>query len=234
MRMTIILAGLMATAFHSPLIAASLDQQSGWAAWSNSIKLSDRWSLISDVQLRSNDGWERPRNFIGRAGASYALTPTLSLAAGYAYIDTYTPDSPTLTENRTWQQLLLVQKIGGNPLTHRLRLEQRFIERATGGDVYSDRLRYFARLQVPLQASGSKPFSHGYYAAFQNEVLLHLSGRSDLNGQLFDQNRAYAGIGFRISPRADVEVGYLNQHLNGRTRDTDNHVVQFSLFTRFL
>jgi len=232
MRTPIILGGLIAATVHSPLLAGSLDQQSGWAAWFNNAKLSERWSLVSDVQVRSNDGWEQPRNLIGRAGASYALSPSFNATAGYAYIETYSPDAPTLIEHRTWQQLLLQQKIDGNPLTHRLRLEQRFIERAAGGDLYSDRLRYFVRLQVPLAAAEGKNFTGGLYAAFQNEVFLHLTARSELNGQWFDQNRAYAGLGFRISRQVDVEVGYLNQHLNGRSRDTDNQVVQFSLHTR--
>lgn len=233
MRLTALLAGLLATAVHPPLLASSLDQQLGWGAWFNSTKLSDRWTLLSDVQLRSSDGWEDVRNLIGRAGASYAITPSLSLAAGYAYIDTFTPAAPTRTEHRSWQQLVLQQKPAGLALTHRLRLEQRFIERASGDDLYSDRLRYFLRLQVPLASNGGQPFVRGTYLAFQNEVFLHLTAGSRLNGQRFDQNRAYAALGLRLNPTLDVEAGYLNQHLKGRSRDTDNHVVQLALYTRF-
>ena len=233
MRNLIALGSLLVISLHHPAAASTLDQQMGWGAWFNTAKLSERWSLVSDTQLRSSDGWERPRNLILRGGASYAFAPAVSLAAGYAYIDTYTPKAPALTEHRSWQQLVFQQKPAGLPLTHRLRLEQRFIERASGDDLYSDRLRYFARLQIPMADSGKAGFARGSYVALQNEVFLHLSARSKLNGRLFDQNRAYAGVGFRVSPQLDVEAGYLNQLLNGRGVDTENHVVLLSLYSRF-
>lgn len=233
MRLKILAVAALAAAAPAPLLADSLDQHSGWAAWFNTTKLSERWSLVSDVQLRSSDGWEQVRNVIGRAGASYALTPSLSLAAGYARIDTHSPDVPRLTEDRLWQQATLRQTLGPYPLTHRLRLEQRFIERTAGDTLYSDRLRYSLRLQLPFATPEGQPFARGPYAALQNEVFVHLSHRNALNGQWFDQNRAYAGLGYRLNAGLDLEAGYLNQHLNGRTRDTDNHVALFSVYTRF-
>lgn len=225
-------AGFFALLCHTPSYAGSLDQQSGWAAWFNTTKFSERWSLVSDAQLRSSDGWEEPRNLLLRAGGSYAISPQLSLVAGYAYIDTYSPTAPTLTEHRSWQQLVAQQRVLGYPLTHRLRLEQRFIERVGTKDLYSDRLRYFLRLVAPIEVAAPGGFVRGSYLALQNELFLHLTARSELNGRLFDQNRLYGGLGYRISPRLDVELGYLNQRLEGRVQDTDNHVVQFSLHTR--
>ena len=111
-------------------------------------------------------------------------------------------------------------------------MEQRFIERVTGENVYSDRLRYFVRLQVPLGKKAGQPFTRGKYLAVQNEVFLNVSGRRNLNGQLLDQNRAYLGFGQRLSAKADIEIGYLNQQVNGRSRDTQNHVIQLAVFTR--
>ena len=66
----------------------------------------------------------------------------------------------------------------------------------------------------------------------QNEVFVNLTGRSDLNGQWFDQNRAYVAFGRRLSAKLDFVVGYLNQFINGRSSDTLNHVIQFALYTR--
>ena len=217
---------------HAPLRAETLDIQTGWAAWINSVKLSDRWGLVSDVQLRTSDDWENLRTLIVRPGVSYFVDKNNALSGGYAYIATYSPTARNLSEHRSWQQFVAQRKLGDLPLTHRLRLEQRFIERASGGDVYSDRLRYFGRLLVPLNASGGSPFTQGNYIAVQNEVFVNLSGRGDLNGQWFDQNRAYVALGRRLSPKLDFEVGYLNQFINGRSSDTLNHVVQFALYTR--
>lgn len=223
---------VLALSTHAPLHAATLDTQTGWAAWINSVKLSEHWGLVSDVQLRSSDDWEDLRTLIVRPGVSYFLDKNNSVTAGYAYIGTYSPTVRNLTEHRSWQQFVAQRKLGDFPLTHRLRLEQRFIERASGGDVYSDRLRYFGRLLVPLKASGGTPFTQGNYLAVQNEVFLNLTGRGDLNRQLLDQNRAYVAFGRRLSAKLDFEVGYLNQFINGRSSDTLNHVIQFALYTR--
>lgn len=225
-------AAMLAATVHAPLHAAD-EQQAGWAAWFNSVSLDSRWSLASDLQLRSNDGWRELRNVLARGAVSYSLDGTISVAAGYAYITTSTPGVRDLVEQRSWQQVLVQQRLAGFPLSHRLRLEQRWIERAAGGDLYSDRLRYFMRLQVPFDGAGSAAFSHGAYGALQNEVFLHLTNRDDLNGKLLDQNRAYAGLGWRFGPRADLELGYLQQYLVGRGTDTQNHVVQLALYSRF-
>ena len=223
--------GLLALS-HAPLHAQTIETQTGWAMWANSVKLNDRWGLISDVQVRSSDDWKDVRNLIIRPGISYFLDAQNTLSAGYAFIRTYSPTAPDITEHRTWQQLVSNKKFRGNPLTHRLRLEQRFIERVTGENVYSDRLRYFVRLQVPLGKKAGQPFTRGKYLAVQNEVFLNVSGRRNLNGQLLDQNRAYLGFGQRLSAKADIEIGYLNQQVNGRSRDTQNHVIQLAVFTR--
>lgn len=223
---------VFALAFHAPLHASD-DLQTGWAAWFNSAKISERWTLSSDVQWRGGDDWEYLRNIVARAGLSYALDDRRALAGGYAWIPTYTPGAPDLTEHRIWQQFVTQGRFAGYPLTQRLRLEQRFIERRVGDDIYSDRLRYYARLMLPFAGPQSAAFTQGYYAAVQVEVFLHLSGREDLNGKVFDQSRTYAGLGWRASPAFDIEVGYMNQFIKGLSADTHNHAIQFALHTRF-
>lgn len=221
----------VATVFSPRLLAQADDIQTGWAAWFNTTTLSERWSLVSDVQARSDDDAERLQNFLARGGVSYAPAKGITLAAGYAYIETNFSRGPTATEQRGWQQLVIQERYSTVLLVQRLRLEQRFLERQDGTDFYSDRLRYFVRGQLPLD--GDTSFGRGTYAAVQNETFLNLSNRDDLNGVLFDQNRAYLGIGWRFSPSLDLEIGYLNQFIERRGLDTMNHVLQLSAYTRF-
>lgn len=222
---------LAAMVLSNPRAAQADDIQTGWAAWFNTTKLSQGWTLTSDVQLRSSDDWEDVRNVLLRAGLTRAWGPNATLTGGYAYIDTLNAPGPDLTEHRFWQQLVLNRKFAGNPLTHRFRLEQRFIDRPGGADFYSDRVRYFTRLIVPFAKRDDGSFT-GTFVALQNEVFLNLSNRERLNGKLFDQNRAYVAIGRRIDAGLDLEIGYMNQYLAGRTRDTDNHVIQLAVYTR--
>lgn len=212
--------------------AATENLQTAWAGWFNSSVIAGRWQGLSDVQLRSSDDLHSLRNLLIRGGVGYSLTEQLEIATGYAYVSTSTHGRPDLAEHRGWQQVVGRQRIGQTQLAGRMRLEQRFIETAGSGDVYADRLRLMVRQQRSLAADhrGSSPSPA--YLVLQNELFLNLSGRGNLNGQSFDQNRAYIGAGYRLSTGIDVEVGYLNQFVAGRQRDTYNHVIQLSLHTR--
>jgi hypothetical protein len=119
-------------------------------------------------------------------------------------------------------------------LTHRLRLEQRFIPRhhaegnalVQNGHHQANRLRYFARAIVPLS-------KQGWFAAVQNEVFVNVGNTSMVNGKFFDQNRAYIAAGYRLSKQFDMEVGYMNQYISGAgANSTNNHIVQVATYVR--
>ncbi len=218
---------LLSARAESPIV-----QQTGWGAWFNNAAINDDIGIVSDVQLRSQDEWAGPRTLLIRPGLSWYVQPGQTLSAGYAYIDTFNRDAEDAVEHRIWQQWVSSYRLQRVNVSQRLRLEQRFIGRPGAPDVYSDRFRWFARAQLPLNA-GSGTFTQGAFLAFQNEAMVNLSGRDALNAPLFDQNRAYVAFGWRLNRTADVEIGYLNQWINGKNRDTVNHVLQVALYTFF-
>lgn len=213
-----------------PLRAAD-HEQSGWLAWFNTVAFNERLGLISDVQLRSRDDWEGPRNLLVRPGLSWRVAPNHALMGGYAYIGTYNAGRPDATEHRFWQQYVYSHRVARASVAQRFRLEQRLIGRPGAPDVYSDRLRWFTRAVIPLDGGGA--FRRGGFMAVQNEVFLGLSGRDDLNGRVFDQNRAYVAFGWRDGNGRDYEIGYLNQWINTRGGDVINHIAQFAIYTHF-
>lgn len=206
-------------------------QATGWAGWFSNARFGERFGLTSDIQLRSQDQWEGPRNLLIRPGLSWFAAPGHTFSAGYAYIGSYSRSTADATEHRIWQQYVSSYALGAASVAQRLRLEQRFIGRPGAADVYANRFRWFSRVQIPLD--GALPFRRGSFVALQNEAMVNLSHRDRLNGQLFDQNRAYVALGWRYSPDTDIEIGYLNQWINGRDRDTVNHVLQVALYTWF-
>lgn len=210
-------------------------EQSAWLAWFNSAKLSDKWGLHLDAQLRSSDDIKYAKNLLVRPGLTYFIDSKQNLTAGYAYVATFdNPDISTdknLTEHRIWEQYVRTYKIKNMPVTHRFRLEQRFIERPSE-DVFSQRLRYFARMIIPI-TKDSTAFTKGLFVGLQNEIFLNLQNKNKLNGHLFDQNRAYLSLGYRLSKKIDIEAGYLNQAIKGASSNTVNHVGQIALYTRF-
>lgn len=208
-------------------------QQMGWSGWFNSHRLSEHWGYVSDVQLRSSDGWEEAQNVLLRPGVSYFLDNRNNFTLGYAWIATLNNPGDNLVEHRIWQQYIHTQSWRRAALTHRFRLEQRFVEPQNGGDrLFSQRLRYFLRSVVPVKSQGSS-FTSGPFIALQNELFFNIQHDENVNGKLFDQNRLLLAAGYRISSRYDLELGYLNQFVNGRVNDTMNHIVQFALYSRF-
>ena len=210
-------------------------EHSGWIASFNSVKLSKKWGLHFDAQLRSADELKYAKTLLLRPGLTYFINDKQNVTAGYAFVQTFSdPDLATaknLTEHRLWEQFIVTHKVKNVALAHRFRLEQRFIERPLN-DVFSQRLRYFVRSVFPL-TKVTTSFSKGPFVALQNEVFLTIQNKDKLNNSVFDQNRAYVSLGYRWSKRFDMELGYLNQYVNGSSTNLTNHVAQVAVYTRF-
>lgn len=225
-------------------------QLTGWLADFNTFKINTRLSIHSDFQLRSSDQLEHVQTLLLRAGLNYHANKKLVLTGGYAYIHNrriIAGKSGYAPEHRIWEQLLFTHplSIGSGihakkgTLAHRLRLEQRFIikselrngEWQNDGNLYANRLRYFIRDVTPLipwSANGKAPF-----LALQNEVFVNIGDKSAVNGEFFDQNRAYIALGYRFHKKFDAEMGYMNQYINGRGKAfTNNHIVQVATYVR--
>jgi hypothetical protein len=217
--------------------AQTVNQTSGWLFLLNNTKISDKWGAYLDVQLRSADKVDYLRNFLFRPGITYYLNSKSEVTLGYLLNETHTrlegTSDNTLTEHRIWEQYIYKQKFNTLSLSHRFRLEQRFIERNNvSSDLFAQRFRYFFRFILPLQ-KGKQNFETGPFAALQNEVFLNLQHKDQLNGKIFDQNRAYFALGYRFSKKFDLEAGYLNQAIKGTSVNTSNNVIQLAVYTRF-
>jgi hypothetical protein len=214
----------------------------GWFATNNMFKLNKSLSVHLDVQARSTNQLDHLATFIFRPGLNWHFHKDFIATIGYAFISNrrnlgavtgYAP------EQRIWQQLIFNHTPGFVPIQHRLRLEQRFIGKfhlenggfTNEGNDFANRLRYFTRAIIPL--NGSKPFARGVFAAVQNEVFLNLGNKSAVNGRFFDQNRLYLAAGYRVSPKFDLEAGYLNQYVAGRNKNISRaHIVQLATYLR--
>jgi hypothetical protein len=230
----LLFAGLLVGSFS--VKAQYTNQHSGWLAWFNTMKLSPKVGLSFDGQLRSADRLSSVKNVLIRPGFTYFFDNTKNATLGYAFILTnqdpvlFTNDH--LIEHRIWQQFIYNAQLGKIPLVNRFRLEQRFIE-LNSSNVFSQRFRYFIRSVIPVQKQNAKPFSKGMFIALQNEIFLNIQNKEQLNNKFFDQNRAYLASGYRVNSTLDLEAGYLNQYLKGKTNTTSNHVIQLALYTRF-
>jgi Protein of unknown function (DUF2490) len=227
----------------SPMYSRGQTQFSGWLASFNTIKVNKKFGVAADAQLRSADQLKHVQILLIRPGVNFMLTKQLTLSAGYAYVQNRRvvgSISGYAVEHRSWEQLLFTHKLSVLSVTHRLRLEQRFIPRVAvvnneirkSGTLHANRVRYFIRNLLPLNTRQT-PFTRGLFAALQNEVFLNIGNKANVNGKTFDQNRLYLAMGYRINKRFDLETGYLNQYIQGSSAaGTRNHVVQLATYLR--
>ena len=122
------------------------------------------------------------------------------------YLDNNT-DKVSVNEHRIFQQFTSKQKIGIVSLNHLYRFEQRFVQ-----SDFKMRLRYFLALNIPL----TKKENNKLYFSAYNEIFLNTEPA------VFDRNRLYGGIGYRINKNIKLEVGYMNQFFEKYSRDQLN------------
>lgn len=233
------------------LFSFSQSIHTGWIASFNTFTTSKNTSIHFDAQFRSADEWKHMQTLLLRPGINRKVSDRTLASMGYAYIGNRRtisiPDDLTGTrtlsgvvpEHRIWQQLIYTHPLAHTTLAHRFRLEQRFLgtsaikgeDWVNEGNVYANRIRYFFRTILPL--TSNKPFKNGIFTAIQNEVLFNVGNNTHVNGKAFDQNRAYLAAGYRVNPRFDLELGYMNQYIQGRGKTfTNNHVLQLACYTR--
>ncbi|OIN60495.1 hypothetical protein BLX24_04015 [Arsenicibacter rosenii] len=158
---------------------------------------------------------------LARAGIQYSLTDHIKTSAGYTLLLGFPygrfPESEAGVpnpEHRMYQDIDLEQTTGRLQLTHRFRLEQRWMSTwpDTGGDQspgwqYQNRARYRIRGALPL-GQPTMDEANWYLTAY-DELFIGFGPNVQLD--IFDQNRIFLGLGYRFSPSFRLEAGFLNQ-----------------------
>ncbi len=206
-RSLVLLAGLLL--FSSPALAQDADR-APFGAWyvvsANTRFAGTPWGLQGEVQLRNHAVFSDLQQALARGGVEAHLadgSATFVLSYGYLYSEAEgTPDLP-FYEHRVHQEVSLRQQVWRLRVGHRFRFEERFVE---GSDAQG-RYRYALSATLPLTTREMQDGT--FYAAASNEVFLRGFGRGDR--PVFDRDRVYGALGYRVSPVVSVQAGYLDQ-----------------------
>jgi hypothetical protein len=192
--------------------------------WGNAA--GERLRLMFDSPNRFGGDSRKYSQGVWRAGLGYIINANWSVAAGYGYSHTDVPYTRIpFGEHRAFQQVVWSGRSGRFALGSRHRLEERSPE--TGDDL-GLRSRHQFRISHPI--TGVSWLSWVIW----DEVFLNLN-QTDYGAERgVDQNRAFAGIGWKASETLRGEIGYLQQ-LNHRPNAADrvNHVLAFSVAVSF-
>jgi hypothetical protein len=194
----------------------------GWLTNTTTVRLHERWSLHVEYQFRRDNYLADWQQSLLRTGINYHLNDKVTLRVGYAWIETMPyGDFPIqaagrqFTEHRLYQVATVQNPLGRLGLSHRFMSEQRWVTRynlSTSGrapeeTVFQNRLRYMARLQMPL----TKPTmgDRTVYAAAYDEIFLGFG--ENVSENVFDQNRLALLLGYQFSPLFRIEGGFFQQ-----------------------
>ncbi len=218
------------------------NNHSAWLMYFGDHKLSDKWGIHLEAQLRRSDWVSGPQQLLLRTGLNYHFNPQVFATVGYCFVETSPygdfPVKADFPENRIWEQLQMKSQQGRFEFVNRLRLEQRFVKSSVATDtdpgkfepgdaIYSNRFRLLNRVSIPFKGEtiGVKTF----YFTVYDEV--HFSFGKNVAANALDQNRAYAAIGYKLPKVGRLELGYLYQTINkadGIKRER-NHTLQVGL-----
>ncbi len=182
-----------------------------WLVYSGNQMLSPRTNWWNEVQYRNYNAIGDLQQLLLRTGFGYNLSENNNnILVGYAYVysENYILDSDRKTsseEHRIYQQFLTRQNFKRLSLSHRYRIEERFMNNDT-----EVRFRYAISLSIPItKASLSKG---ALYGIFTDEIFIHA------NGPAFDRNRLYTGIGYVFHKNFRAEAGFMIQTLEPSER----------------
>lgn len=228
----------MATTCISLSISAQNDRvddfnNTNWLQTFHTINLNKKWSLHLEYQWRREDGLKYWQQSLLRAGANYKLNDQVTVHTGYAWVETYPygdypiANNGTFSEHRVYEQLNLRQPAGKGLFTHRFRIEQRWLERLIPGVnglvkdwFFLHRFRYQFRTQYPFYTKGDKQF----YGAAADEIFI--GAGKNLGTNIFDQNRLFILLGYRLNKKISIEAGYMNQTLQQGRRINNSTIMQ--------
>lgn len=195
----------------------------GWFNYNGTFKISPKFGVHTEYQWRRAEYVTNWQQGLLRLGLNYQANSAVQLRLGYAWIETY-PYSNTpingfgknFTEHRIFQMATLTNKISKIDISHRFMLEQRWIGRYSSANlttedsyVFLNRMRYMLRLQMPL--IGNSIGNKTPYCAMYNEIFIGFG--TNVNENIFDQNRLGLLLGYKFNNQVRVEAGYLNQTL---------------------
>lgn len=181
------------------------------------------WSL--DIHPRWREEGRHFDTLILRPSLIYKITPKTSIWTGYDTINNHPAGQSSFQENRLWEQVMhQFEPFGALTLTVRTRFEQR--DREDYSDI-AHRLRQMVRATTPSNLHQQLSW------VVWDELFINLNQTDWGVMRGTDQNRLFLGANWKFDELSNLEVGYINQYVNGKTIDRENHIISSTIRFNF-
>jgi hypothetical protein len=212
MKLRIILFIISLVLAQNPLKAQENGEEKfgSWFMYFGTLRISDPFSIHTEVQYRTYDIGSNFNQLLLRAGLNFHFLENAMATIGYGNIPTdgtYADlnGEKNSKEHRIYEQLAFQNNLGKVTFSHRYRLEQRFLESSDGVKDTQHRMRYLLRLTYSL--------SEAWFLTAYDEIFINLQE------PVFGQNRLYGAIGYKVNPNISLQMGYLKNHFSDANYD---------------
>lgn len=179
------------------------------------------FNWYAELQPRWREEGEDLDQLLIRPAVFYQLSSKSSVWLGYANVNSYPAGRNSNNEDRLWQQFSYqFDPIADIAISSRTRFEQRWFDNSSDTGY---RLRQMIKLSRPIASLPNLSW------VVSDEYFFNTNDTDWGAHSGFDQNRLFVGAGYKIHPTAKVEMGYLNQYLNGVRVDRMNHALSTTL-----
>ena len=202
----------------SPFLQAQDSELGNWMIYFGNKQIDSKWNWHHEVQYRNYDFVGDLEQLLLRTGLGYNLSENNNnILLGYGYIlsenyPTHPEAKVRIHEHRIYQQFINKHNLGRVSLQHRFRFEQRFVE-----SDFRMRFRYFLAANIPL--NNPTMADKTFYGSAYNEIFLNTEDK------IFDRDRLYLGMGYKLNKIFRFELGYMNQFFSNGSRDQLNMIV---------
>ena len=211
-----------------------------WYGYLNTLQLSPKWSVTSDIGLRNYLDNGHQSQFLMRSKINYELGQNWNAGIGFAYFETTTSD-PTSTstlrvpELRPFQEFNNKQKFNKITFSHRFRIEERYLRKTVNDkliDKYNFNFRFRYQFGFDYNLYKSKDNKQSLNLKLANELMVNAG--KNIVSNLFDQNRIYAGLNYQPINNLSIELGYMNlfQEKSSGTQFNQGNIIRLSIFQK--
>lgn len=194
---------------------------STWMFFNHRIRLSEKFSTNLTLQERYYEVLDNVNQHFVLMGLRYHFNKNVNFMWAFSYIETKSFDkgeNETVSHDKRWvHQLSVSDKWGKMSVSHRFRIENRWLSRP-GDEDFENRYRQWVWLRFPLN---NNTISSGtFFLSAYDEIFLNFQH------DVFGQNRIYGGVGYQLTDDIRLETGYMKNHFRGRNFDR----LQLSVF----
>jgi len=182
------------------------NETGSWYTLVNKFKITEKLYVSNVTQFRLVNFIEDTRIFLVVPGLNYKLGKGVTASAGYMYLN-FNEEGIRIPavkhENRIWEAVSFSSSFGKIKVNQRFMLEQRYLTKLDGSQIYQNRFRFRINLDFNLFK-----LKNDKYILGKVSEEIRIRSKSGFNEPAFDQNNFGVFLGYQLLDNSKIYAGY--------------------------